>query len=37
VAKVYANFANGMVDQYIAEQSARQARSPLVLNPALSS
>jgi phosphoribosylglycinamide formyltransferase 1 len=37
VAKVYENFANGMVEKYIAEQSARHARSPLVLNPALSS
>lgn len=37
VATVYANFSGGLVEKYLAERPARDARAPLVLNPALSS
>lgn len=37
VATLYANFSDGLVDKYLSEQSTRDARVPLVLNPALGS
>lgn len=37
VAKLYANFSSGMVDEHLAQLDERCARVPLVLNPALTS
>ncbi len=35
VARLYANFAGGMVEQYLENAAARDASAPLVSNPAL--
>jgi hypothetical protein len=36
VETVQANFASGLIDEYLAEQSIRTAKAPIVLNAALS-
>ena len=36
VVQLYRNFNNGMIEQYLIEQVAREARHPIVQNPALS-